>query len=52
MVSANPRDPAFFQNPYAHYANWHSRQTVFYWETYGFWCLCGFKDIDLSLIHI
>jgi len=49
LITTDPRDPAFFHNPYDHYASWHKTRTVFYWETYSHWCLCGFRDVDRVL---
>jgi len=48
-ASANPRDPAFFQNPYAFYAERHATEPAFFWEEYGHWCFAGFKDVSALL---
>jgi unspecific monooxygenase len=46
---ADPRDPAFFQNPYAFYDALHASNPAFYWEEYGHWCFAGFKDVSALL---
>ena len=48
-ASANPRDPAFFQNPYAFYDQLHASNPTFFWEEYGHWCFAGFKDVSALL---
>jgi cytochrome P450 len=48
-ASANPRDPAFFQNPYAFYDRLHASNPTFFWEEYGHWCFAGFKDVSALL---
>lgn len=48
-ASAAPRDPTFFQNPYAFYAERHATQPAFFWEEYGHWCFAGFKDVSALL---
>jgi unspecific monooxygenase len=48
-ASADPRDPAFFQNPYAFYDRLHADQPAFFWEQYGHWCFAGFKDVSALL---
>jgi cytochrome P450 len=48
-ASANPRDPAFFQNPYAFYDRLHTSTPAFFWEEYGHWCFAGFKDVSALL---
>ena len=47
--SADPRDPAFFQNPYAFYAGLHAAAPRFVWENHGHICLAGCKDVSLLL---
>jgi unspecific monooxygenase len=46
---ANPRDPAFFQNPYAFYEKLHRSARRFKWEDYGHWCFAGFDDVNRLL---
>lgn len=48
-ASADPRDPAFFQDPYAFYARLHASTPTFFWEEYGHWCFAGFKDVSALL---
>ncbi|HEV7718574.1 MAG TPA: cytochrome P450 [Arsenicitalea sp.] len=46
---ADPRDPAFFQDPYAFYARLHADAPAFVWENYGHWCFAAFKDVSALL---
>ena len=48
-ASAEPRDPVFFQNPYAFYDQLHASDPTFFWEQYGHWCFAGFKDVSALL---
>jgi cytochrome P450 len=48
-ASANPRDPVFFQNPYAFYDRLHEGNQTFFWEEYGHWCFAGFKEVSALL---
>ncbi|MDB5612883.1 MAG: cytochrome [Devosia sp.] len=48
-ASAEPRDPAFFQNPYAFYDQLHASDPAFFWDQYGHWCFAGFKDVSALL---
>ena len=48
-ASAQPRDPAFYQNPYAFYADLHAAAPTFVWENYGHWCFAGFKEVNALL---
>jgi len=48
-ASADPRDPAFFQNPYSFYERLHATNPAFFWEDYGHWCFAGFKDVSALL---
>ena len=48
-ASADPRNPAFFQNPYAFYDAVHASNPAFFWEDYGHWCFAGFKDVSALL---
>ncbi|MFD2649835.1 cytochrome P450 [Devosia albogilva] len=48
-ASANPRDPEFFQNPYAFYDRLHATDPAFFWDEYGHWCFAGFKDVSALL---
>ncbi|MDP1729645.1 MAG: cytochrome P450 [Devosia sp.] len=46
---AEPRDVAFYQDPYAFYAELHARSPTFVWENYGHWCFAGFKEVNALL---
>ena len=48
-ASARPRDPAFYQNPYAFYSALHLGTPTFLWEDYGHWCFTGFKEVNALL---
>lgn len=48
-ASAKPRDAAFYQNPYAFYAELHRGSPTFLWEDYGHWCFTGFKEVNALL---
>jgi unspecific monooxygenase len=48
-ASAKPRDAAFYQNPYAFYAELHRGTPTFLWEDYGHWCFAGFKEVNALL---
>ena len=48
-ASAEPRDPVFFQNPYAFYDQLHASDPTFFWDQYGHWCFAGFKDVSALL---
>ncbi|KKC31132.1 cytochrome P450 [Devosia psychrophila] len=48
-ASAEPRDPAFFQNPYTFYDQLHASEPTFFWDQYGHWCFAGFKDVSALL---
>ncbi len=45
-ASADPRDPAFFQDPYAFYDQRHADNPTFFWDEYGHWCCAGFKQVS------
>ena len=46
-LSQNPRDPAFFADPYAAYARLHAAPV--FWEDYGFWCFGGHAAVSALL---
>ncbi|MDW6021451.1 cytochrome P450 [Mesorhizobium sp. BAC0120] len=48
-ASAEPRDRAFYQNPYPFYSELHATAPVFFWENYGHWCFAGFKEVNALL---
>ncbi len=45
-VRLDPRDPAFFNNPYPAYAAIRAEAPVFFWEDYGFWCFAAHADVS------
>lgn len=49
-LSLNPRDPAFFQNPYPSYAALHDASgedgPVVYWQDYGHWVFGGLDAVN------
>jgi unspecific monooxygenase len=45
----DPRDPLFYQNPYAVYRLLHERGGPVFWEDYGLWCLTEFEAVDKCL---
>jgi cytochrome P450 len=48
--SADPRDAAFYTDPYRWYTEIHaSGETTFFWEEYGFWCVAGFDEVNALL---
>ncbi|KQX42772.1 cytochrome [Devosia sp. Root436] len=48
-ASAEPRDPVFYQNPYAFYDRLQAGEPAFFWEQYGHWCFAGFRDVSALL---
>lgn len=48
-ASADPRDPAFYQDPYAFYDRRHAEGPTFFWDEYGHWCCAGFKQVSALL---
>jgi cytochrome P450 len=48
-ASAQPREAAFYQNPYAFYDAIHAQSPAFVWENYGHWCFAGFRDVSALL---
>jgi cytochrome P450 len=48
-ASAQPRENAFYQDPYAFYADLHAQAPAFVWENYGHWCFAGFKEVNALL---
>ena len=48
-LALDPRDSAFFQNPYAAYARLHAAGRLFFWEDYGFWCAAGHTYVGAIL---
>jgi unspecific monooxygenase len=48
-ASAQPREQAFYRDPYAFYDAVHAASPAFFWNNYGHWCFAGFKDVSLLL---
>jgi len=48
-LSLDPRDPAFFTDPYPVYAALHAQAPAFCWKDYGFWCFAGFDNVNALL---
>ncbi len=48
-LSLDPRDPAFYHDPYAAYAAVLSHTPVAYWEELGCWCFFGFEEVNRLL---
>lgn len=48
-ANAQPREPAFYRDPYAFYDAVHAASPAFFWDNYGHWCFAGFKDVSLLL---
>jgi cytochrome P450 len=48
-VSLDPRDPAFFNDPYPAYSAIREAAPVFFWEQYGFWCFARHSDVAALL---
>jgi cytochrome P450 len=49
VVSLDPRDPSFFNDPYPAYAEIHAVAPVFFWEQYGFCCFARHADVSALL---
>lgn len=45
-ATAQPREPAFYADPYAFYDAIHAQAPTFLWENYGHWCFTRFKDVN------
>lgn len=48
-LSLDPRDPAFFRDPYAAYGAILAQSTVAYWEELGLWCFFGYEEVNRLL---
>ena len=48
-VRLDPRDPAFFDDPYPAYAAIRAAAPAFFWEDYGFWCFAGHAEVSALL---
>jgi cytochrome P450 len=45
-ASLDPRDPAFYGDPYPAYRAIRETTPVFFWEQYGFWCFARHRDVS------
>jgi unspecific monooxygenase len=49
-VDLDPRDPAFFNDPYPAYAAMHAAGApLFFWEQYGHWCTASHAHVSALL---
>ncbi len=48
-VAQNPKDAAFYNNPYNFYKKLHRIGGPIYWQDYGFWCLTEFNAVTSAL---
>ena len=48
-LSLDPRDPAFYQDPYPTYERLHRESPVFYWEELQRWCFVRHRDVSAIL---
>lgn len=48
-LSLDPRDPAFYANPYAAYEEILAHTPVVYWEEIGCWCFFGYDEVNRLL---
>jgi cytochrome P450 len=48
-VDLDPRDPGFFQDPYAAYRVLRSQCPRFRWRQYGYWCFSRYADVAALL---
>ena len=48
-VRLDPRDAAFFQNPYPAYEAIRAASPTFFWEEYGHWCCLGHAEVSALL---
>ena len=44
-VDLDPRDPAFFNNPYPAYHAIRQRAPAFFWKQFGMWCFASHADV-------
>ncbi|NBR11510.1 MAG: cytochrome P450 [Alphaproteobacteria bacterium] len=44
-LDLDPRDSAFFNNPYPAYHAIRQRAPAFYWKQYGMWCFASHADV-------
>lgn len=49
VQTIDPRDPAFYQDPYKTYALLHAASPTFLWEEFGIWCFGAYDDVNRLL---
>ncbi len=49
LVSLDPRDPVFVQNPYPAYDALRAAGPAFFWEQYGHWCFASHEAVNALL---
>jgi unspecific monooxygenase len=49
QISLDPKDPAFYSDPYRFYDEMRQRGGPVYWEQYSMWCLLNFDDVNACL---
>lgn len=47
--SQNPKDPVFYNDPYAFYSKLHKLGGPIYWQDYDLWCLSEFDAVNNAL---
>lgn len=48
-VSINPKDPAFYSDPYPAYHAVRAQAPAFFWEEFACWCFAAHADVDAIL---
>ena len=48
-ISLDPRDPAFFNDPYPAYRAIRDATPMFFWKQYGFWCFARHAQVSALL---
>jgi unspecific monooxygenase len=49
LIRQDPRDRAFYEDPYPVYARMHARGGLAFWEDYGFWCAADHARVSALL---
>ena len=49
VIRQDPRERAFFDDPWRLYRELHRRGGPLWWEAYGMWCLAGFDAVNGAL---
>ncbi len=48
-VDLDPRDAAFYDDPYPYYEDIRADMQAFFWMQFGMWCFIGFDDVNRLL---